>query len=161
MCTVDAQGENGDVVVGAWDLASVMNYCNPNRNDDGSLSQTDIDTIQQMYGDPSAPKANPIDLTFPHIKVGDCELDGATITLNPDGSAVWNAQVKTDHTHSGDIWHATLNLQDIVQNNISSVPTFDSVRMSDNHGYYPWQHAFSYPAVLFSEVKGARLHSSC
>jgi hypothetical protein len=50
ICTQDAQGENGDITVGAWDLNSVMDYCNPQWNGDGHLSTTDIVTIQKMYG---------------------------------------------------------------------------------------------------------------
>jgi hypothetical protein len=161
ICTVDPQGQNGDVTVGSWDLASVMNYCNPNWNGGGQLSATDILTIQDMYGAPGAASTSPYDISFPHDNLGDCELDGATIAFNADGSATWSAQVKTNHTHSRDIWHASIELLDVVQNEIESVPTFDSPDLHDDHGYYTWQHTFSFPAVLFSEIKGARLHSSC
>jgi hypothetical protein len=49
-CTQERQGGNGDRVIGAWDLNSVMNYCNPNWNGNGSLSATDIDGVQSLYG---------------------------------------------------------------------------------------------------------------
>ena len=40
----------GDMAIGAWDLTSVMNYCNPTWNNAGMLSATDIQGVQQMYG---------------------------------------------------------------------------------------------------------------
>lgn len=48
-CTEDPQGTNGDVKVGAWDLNSVMNYCNPSWNGNGQLSATDIQMVTQYY----------------------------------------------------------------------------------------------------------------
>jgi hypothetical protein len=48
-CTEHPQGTNGDVKVGAWDLHSVMNYCNPNWNGNGQLSATDIAMVSQFY----------------------------------------------------------------------------------------------------------------
>lgn len=44
------QGTNGDSVIGAWELNSVMNYCNPAWNGDGQLSQMDILAVQSLYG---------------------------------------------------------------------------------------------------------------
>jgi hypothetical protein len=49
-CTKEKQGSPGDRVIGAWDLASVMNYCNPNWNGGGNLSGTDIQGVQIVYG---------------------------------------------------------------------------------------------------------------
>ena len=48
-CTSEPQGGDGDMVVGSWDLSSVMNYCNPKYNGNGNLSQTDIQGIQLAY----------------------------------------------------------------------------------------------------------------
>jgi len=48
-CRDAPQGSNGDVVVGEWDLSSVMNYCNPNYNNNGQLSATDLQGYQQAY----------------------------------------------------------------------------------------------------------------
>ncbi|SAL66510.1 hypothetical protein AWB70_06321 [Caballeronia cordobensis] len=39
-------------MIGTWDLASVMNYCNPQWNGDGKLSPTDIEMVQKFYGAP-------------------------------------------------------------------------------------------------------------
>ncbi|MGR6873753.1 M12 family metallopeptidase [Pseudomonas sp. HK3] len=49
-CLNDPQGTNGDVIVGQWDIDSVMNYCNPEWNAGGVLSATDIETVQRFYG---------------------------------------------------------------------------------------------------------------
>jgi hypothetical protein len=46
------QGTDGDVTYGAWDLDSVMNYCNPEWNGNGTLSATDIRGHQRYYGVP-------------------------------------------------------------------------------------------------------------
>lgn len=39
----------------AWDLHSVMNYCNPNWNNGGLLSTMDVDAIRTVYAPPPAP----------------------------------------------------------------------------------------------------------
>ncbi|MFM0520475.1 MULTISPECIES: carbohydrate-binding protein [Caballeronia] len=49
-CIEPAQGTSGDTMIGEWDLASVMNYCNPKWNGDGKLSATDIEMAQKFYG---------------------------------------------------------------------------------------------------------------
>ena len=138
-----------------------MNYCNPNWNGNGNLSAEDVQTIQQMYGAPGSPNASAFDLEFPHIARGDCELDKATLTFAPDGNASWNANVKTNHTHSGDYWHAKLTLRDQSGNTIATIPEFTSMRMSDDHGYYTWTHAFTFSPVLFTDIKSGHLNSSC
>ncbi|WP_321798261.1 ATPase [Caballeronia sp. J97] len=51
-CKEPAQGVSGDTMIGAWDLASIMNYCNPEWNGDGKLSVTDIEMAQKYYGPP-------------------------------------------------------------------------------------------------------------
>lgn len=49
-CDDAPQGVDGDVIVGGWDLESVMNYCNPAYANHGILSQGDIATVQRAYG---------------------------------------------------------------------------------------------------------------
>lgn len=44
----------GDLMIGAWDLNSVMNYCNPDWAGNGELSETDIEMMEQIYPDRSA-----------------------------------------------------------------------------------------------------------
>lgn len=48
-CTAEPQGSDGDLVIGAWDLSSVMNYCNPEYNGNGNLSKTDLDAVRLAY----------------------------------------------------------------------------------------------------------------
>jgi hypothetical protein len=48
-CT-EPRRTQGDATVGAWDLESVMNYCNPNPENGAMLSPTDIWGVQQFYG---------------------------------------------------------------------------------------------------------------
>lgn len=48
-CDEDPQGTPGDVTVGAWDLDSVMNYCNPAYSGDRELSATDITMVNLFY----------------------------------------------------------------------------------------------------------------
>ncbi|MFP2931889.1 FG-GAP-like repeat-containing protein [Pyxidicoccus sp. 3LG] len=50
-CIESPQGANGNLMIGAWDLDSVMNYCNPKTNNNWQLSTTDIAGIVQLYGD--------------------------------------------------------------------------------------------------------------
>jgi hypothetical protein len=49
-CTKPPQSIDGDAIVGAWDINSVMNYCNPIYNNDGILSNIDIQAVQKYYG---------------------------------------------------------------------------------------------------------------
>jgi hypothetical protein len=77
-CTEPPQGSNGDLAIGAWDLSSVMNYCNPHWNGSGNLSATDMRGVQEMYGL----------LDNPDASRGD--LSGWTVTQNGgNGWAVW------------------------------------------------------------------------
>ncbi|MEM7060062.1 MAG: FG-GAP-like repeat-containing protein [Pseudomonadota bacterium] len=49
-CTDQPQGTNGDWQVTAFDLQSVMNYCNTNWAGDGMLSKLDISGVRRLYG---------------------------------------------------------------------------------------------------------------
>ena len=49
-CKDQAQGEDGDLAIGPWDLDSVMNYCNPSWSGDGDLSAIDIHGAATVYG---------------------------------------------------------------------------------------------------------------
>lgn len=48
-CTDPAQGTVGNIDVGEWDIDSVMNYCNPDYNNFGILSDGDIAGIKKFY----------------------------------------------------------------------------------------------------------------
>jgi hypothetical protein len=51
-CTSGRSPGSGDTTVGAWDLSSVMNYCNPAYNNNGVLSATDKVGVATLYGAP-------------------------------------------------------------------------------------------------------------
>ncbi|MGZ3697207.1 MAG: hypothetical protein ACXWP5_03860, partial [Bdellovibrionota bacterium] len=48
-CKDQAQGENGDTLVGIFDLFSIMNYCAPELNNGGHLSIEDMLAAQAVY----------------------------------------------------------------------------------------------------------------
>jgi len=80
-CTEPRQGSDGDLAIGAWDLASVMNYCNPRWAGDGNLSATDKRGVQEMYGL----------LENPDGSLGN--MSGWTITQNGgNGWTVWDSR---------------------------------------------------------------------
>lgn len=49
----DEQGTDGDILIGDWDVDSVMNYCNPAWGNSGNLSAGDIEAVQRFYGKPA------------------------------------------------------------------------------------------------------------
>jgi hypothetical protein len=100
-------------------------------------------------------------LTFPHIAKGDCELDGATIQFKSNGAGQFSARVRTNHTHSGDVWHTTITGRNHAGQTIVSLPTFDSTRMDDNHGYYPWTVYFEFDPTKWSQIESAHSENGC
>jgi Astacin (Peptidase family M12A) len=54
-CTREPQGTNGDFMVTPYDKASIMNYCNPDWNGNGQLSDYDKLGVNVLYGKGSAP----------------------------------------------------------------------------------------------------------
>lgn len=82
------QGTNGNIVIGDWDLNSVMNYCNPNWNGNGLLSDTDILTVQTFYGKPDTnPFAKIKNDRYSTRVSGSLTFDG-TQSYDPEGSAL-------------------------------------------------------------------------
>ncbi len=61
-CADQTQGTDGDITVGAWDKHSIMNYCNPEWNNSGVLSSTDIEALQKFYGNPDTKKEFRVEL---------------------------------------------------------------------------------------------------
>ncbi len=49
-CQPQRQGEKGNESFGNWDLYSIMDYCNPDWNNHGYLSSTDVYGVQHYYG---------------------------------------------------------------------------------------------------------------
>jgi hypothetical protein len=100
-------------------------------------------------------------LHFPHESKGDCELDGATIQFKSNGSGQFSARVKTNHTHTGDVWHTTIAGRNAAGQDVVSLPTFDSMRMDDDHGYYPWTVDFEFDPTKWSQIGSAYSKNGC
>jgi hypothetical protein len=56
LCKETPSGESGDVTFGGWDRNSIMNYCNPNWNGNGMLSDVDKKMARALYGAPRQTK---------------------------------------------------------------------------------------------------------
>jgi hypothetical protein len=52
-CKMIAQGSRPDTMLTPYDKDSVMNYCNKKWNNDGFLSQLDIEAVRELYGNPT------------------------------------------------------------------------------------------------------------
>lgn len=53
VCDSGPQGSNGDWWTSTCDINSVMNYCNPVYNNNGQLSEGDIEGVRALYGLPA------------------------------------------------------------------------------------------------------------
>lgn len=85
-CTDAPQGTNGDLTLGAWDLHSVMNYCNPDWNNEhlpGWLSEGDVDGVRAVYGTRGDAMTQPIPLS---LTAGETAVLGSTLHANTDGT---------------------------------------------------------------------------
>ncbi len=67
--------------------------------------------------------------TWPDLKVGDCHQTGGWLRLYADGKLTFSARTWTDHTFSGDIWHARFQLKDSGGRTLFTTGTFDSPTM--------------------------------
>lgn len=91
----EAQGHYGDYTVGAWDLDSVMNYCNPDWNNGGVLSATDKEGVMRFYsgfavswaGTSAWDSINASEVPLSELRVGDFNGDGKDDIFRADGSA--------------------------------------------------------------------------
>ena len=95
---------------------------------------------------------------------GDCEMQGASLTLQSNGTGVFQSQVCTHFTHSKDIWHFYVELA--VDQNSSKLLTsysWDGPKMSeqDQPLYHPWKANFRIPTGVFASARYARATSCC
>jgi Family of unknown function (DUF6294) len=90
------------------------------------------------------------------FRAGDCVLQSGVITIKSTGEIDFQGVTYTNHTSSGDIWHATFNFYDS-----NGVPLFhtsehDSPRMSDgNGGTIPrssWNFTETYDKSFFGRI---------
>lgn len=90
----DAQGQNGDVAIGSWDLYSVMNYCNISLREKNltlnaaRLSETDILAVQTYYKKPNENPVAVIDKDVYSIPIFSTITFSATRSTDPEGSAL-------------------------------------------------------------------------
>ena len=85
-CEILPHGQSGDMMIGDWDLYSVMNYCNPNYSGNGDLSETDVLMVQTFYGSPNiGPIAKLSDNHHSVILDGTVTFD-ASASYDPDGA---------------------------------------------------------------------------
>lgn len=104
--------------------------------------------------------------TFDTRQKGDCILQKGTIVFSSDGIVTWDAQVKTDHTHSGDYWHINIYPHDKNQQNVQVGGQglswrWTSMRMDDNHGFYDWHYVTNYNPQFFPLISSVYETSSC
>ena len=125
------------------------------RSDCSPWSNTSVVSVT-----PTAPPATNA-MSFPHASSGDCEMQNATIVFRSDGSGLFTAQVKTNHTHSGDIWHATIVARNGSNQDLVNLPTFDSMRMDDNHGWYAWTRTFEFDEAKYSQISKGAMNNKC
>lgn len=86
-CVGLRQGTNGTILVGPWDPQSIMNYCSPQWNNNGLLSNVDINMVRTGYG--NVPTYNTLDnsMFIPVIAINGVTYSGL---LTPVGSK-WHA----------------------------------------------------------------------
>lgn len=113
-----------------------------------------------LYATPQPPPQSTT-LTWPHMTAGDCEMQGASVTFRSNGTGTFASQVRTDHTHSGDVWHATISGRNAGGQTVVGLPTFDSMRMDDDHPYYQWTVNFEFDPSRFGQIASADMHKAC
>jgi hypothetical protein len=86
-CNED-QGTNGNVMIGAWDEDSVMNYCANSWNGDGNLSATDILTVQTYYGKPNTNPVAKFSRSAYSIPLSNSITFDGSKSYDPEGGAL-------------------------------------------------------------------------
>ncbi len=90
----DAQGQNGDVTIGDWDVRSVMNYCNPSfrpwrlGGTPARLSETDILAVQTFYKKPNENPVAVIEKDAYSTPVSQAITFSATRSTDPEGGTL-------------------------------------------------------------------------
>lgn len=138
-CEEDAQGTSGNVIFTEWDESSIMNYCNPNYNGFGNLSDIDILTVQTYYGRiPVYSTANT--LQIPVVNVGNLRF--SAFLSDPDGNGRYTLNTISATTNESS--------QPAVYNSSSSIMTLPLVKVVDGES-----HVISlYSAVMQRESNG-------
>ena len=114
---------------------------------------------------PSGPITNK-SYTFDTRQKGNCTLQKETIVFSSDGIVTWDAQVKTDKTHSGDYWHINIyphdkNGQNVLVSGQGLTWRWTSMRMDDDHGFYNWHYVTNYNPAFYPIINSVYETSSC
>ncbi len=116
-----------------------------------------------------------------HIfKAGDGLMKDAVVTLSPDGKLHFRTLVKTEFTHSRDIWHVFFILKDGVCNPLANVPPlvslpapfpvmppqtfqtwFDGPGMLQGQDYQVWDFTYHYPLELYAKLEHVVIYGEC
>lgn len=88
-CNLPHQGTDPDYNVTSYDTASVMNYCNPNWNGNGQLSDLDRLGVNILYGKGTAPVLGTGPAMASYVAGGSNQLE--TLFVSPTGQLglVW------------------------------------------------------------------------
>lgn len=87
VCTDAPQGSNGDTLLGGWDLFSIMNYCNPDWNNEhvpGYLSGGDVAGVRSVYGTRGDASTSAIPVA---LGAAETTIFGSTLNAGNDGPA--------------------------------------------------------------------------
>jgi hypothetical protein len=157
-CTDAPQGTNGDMTLGAWDLHSVMNYCNPDWNNEhlpGYLSAGDVDGARQIYGVRGDSFGSAIPLT---LATGETTVYGSTLRATNDGPGagigcssganVWYSFTlsSTEIVYvdtAGSNWDTSLYLVDAAGNAVSGLANDDAHCSGGD-----WRHPSGYESAI-------------
>jgi hypothetical protein len=118
ICTEDPQGTSGDLMIGPWDVDSVMNYCNPVWNGNGHLSKGDVAALILLYS---------VDLPLRSYHSGCTSMSGSRSPecmaamhrycyLNGKGSAAYPQEVGVNEFGflcSNATWYGDVSYNDI------------------------------------------------
>jgi hypothetical protein len=87
--------------------------------------------VLMILGD-SLAHAQSREFNWGHLHVGDCNMDNAKAILRQDGIGRFQADVGTERSIAGDIWHLTLKLIGINGSELESIAMRNSPTLSES-----------------------------
>jgi hypothetical protein len=109
VCDQGTQGDSGDWWTPTCDISSVMNYCNPVYNNNGMLSNGDIEGVRALYGPPVDinPSSNSFTARLVH-----------SVNTNADNSSTVKVYLTGDNSELQNVTRVTYTLDDRFNPNI-------------------------------------------
>jgi hypothetical protein len=99
---------------------------------------------------------------WPQLNCGDCVMQaGAIANIYSDGTGNFTANVSTNSTDSGDIWHQNLIFSDTGGNVVVTGAQANSIRMDAVGQEYYFYYTFTFEADLFGAMATCNLTCSC